>query len=94
MPRPRRAGSDPRPLPNVERGEPWGPSVPLLLVRLSCWPAGPQGKKGLRALPGLHRAFLIHAEDDGLIRWVQIQPHNVAHVPSQFRIGTALEGLL
>ena len=93
MPMPRLTGSDHLSLQNVERGEQCGRSVPLIIVRLSCWQAGPQGKKGLRALQGLNLAFLIHAEDDRLIRWVPIEPHNVAHFPSKFRIVTELEGL-
>src|SRR5579859_5133048 len=93
MPMPRRAGSDHLPLQNVERGEQWGRSMPLIIVRLSCWPAGPQGKHGLRALQGLNLALLIHAEDDRLIRWVYIEPHNVAHFASKFRIVTEQEGL-
>src|SRR6201997_5927372 len=93
MPMPRLAGRDPPPLQNVERGEQCGRSVTLVIVRLSRWQAGSQRKNGLRALQGLNLAFLIYAEDDRLIRWVPIEPHNVPHFPSKFRIVTELEGL-
>jgi len=93
MPMSRLASSDHRPLQNVERGEQRGRSVPFVIVRLSCWQTGPQRKNRLRAVQRLNLAFLIHAEDDRLIRWVHIEPHNVAHFPSKFRIVTELEGL-
>src|SRR5215469_17078802 len=93
MPMPGLAGSDHRPLQNVERGEQCSGSVPLIIVRLPCWQAGPQWKNRLRAVQGLNLAFFIHAEDDRLIGWVHIEPHNVAHFPSKFRIVTELEGL-
>src|SRR5215471_19790870 len=92
MPMPRLAGSDHRPLQNVERGEQCGRSMPLIIVRLSCWQAGPQRKNRLRAVQRLNLAFFVHAEDDRLIWWVHIEPHNVAHFPSKFRIITELEG--
>src|SRR5262249_3545318 len=93
MPMPRLAGSDHRPLQNVECGEQCGRSVALIIVRLPCWQAGPQWKNRLRAVQCLNLAFFVHAEDDRLIWWVHIEPHNVAHFPSKFRIVTELEGL-
>jgi len=93
MPMPRLAGSDHRALQNVERSKQSGRSVALIIVRLSCWQAGSQRKNRLRAVERLNLAFLIHAEDDRLIRRVYIEPHNVAHFPSKFRVVTEFEGL-
>ena len=67
--------------------------MPLIIVRLPCRQAGPQWKNRLRAVQPLNLAFFIHAEDDRLVWWVHIEPHNVAHFPSKFRIVTELEGL-
>jgi len=57
VPMPWLAGSDHRPLQNVESGEKCGRSVPLIIVRLSCWQAGLQGKNRLRAVQDLNLAF-------------------------------------
>ena len=67
MPMPRLAGSDHCALQNVERRKQSGRPVPLIIVRLSGWQAGPQRENQLRALQGLNLAFLIHAEDDRLV---------------------------
>src|SRR5258707_4892752 len=93
MPMPGLAGSDHRALQNVERSKQSGRSVALIIVRLSCWQAGSQGKNRLRAVQRLNLTFLIHAEDDRLIRRVYIEPHNVAHFPSKFRVVTEFERL-
>src|SRR5215472_6246472 len=93
MPMPRLAGSDHRPLQNVECGEQCGGSVSLIIVGLPCWQAGAQRKNRLRAVQRLNLAFFIYAKEDRLIWWVHIEPHNVAHFPSKFRIITELEGL-
>src|SRR5215467_7071845 len=92
MPMPRLAGSDHRPLQNVECGEPCGGSVSLIIVGLPCRQAGAQRENRLRAVQRLNLAFFIYAKDDRLIWWVHIEPHNVAHFPSKFRIITELEG--
>src|SRR6266436_5235063 len=93
MPMPGLAGSDHRALQNVERSKQSGRSVPLIIVRLSCWQAGSQGKNRLRAVQRLNLTFLIHTEDDRLIRRVYIEPHHVAHFPSKFRVVTEFERL-
>src|SRR5215467_16401352 len=93
MPMPGLAGSDYRPLQNVERCEQCGRSMPFIIVRLPCWQAGPQGKNRLRSIQRLNLTFLIQAEDDRLIGWVHIEPNNVAHLASKFWIVTKLEGL-
>src|ERR1700730_241373 len=83
---PRLAGSDHRALQNVEGSKQSGRSVPLIIVRLSFWQAGSQRMNRLRAVQRLNLAFLIHAEDDRFARWVYIEPHNVAHSSSKFRV--------
>src|SRR5260370_33704659 len=93
MPMPGLAGSDHRALQNVEGSKQSGRSVPLIIVRLSCWQAGSQRKNRLRAIQRLNLAFLIHAEHDRLVRWIYIEPHNVAHFSRKFRVGAEFEGL-
>src|ERR1700758_222661 len=93
MPMPGLAGSDHRALQNVERSKQSGRSVPLVIMRLSCRQAGPQRKNRLRAVQRLNLAFLIQAEDNRLVRWVDIEPHNVAHFPRKFWVVTEFEGL-
>ena len=50
-----------------------------------------QGQTGLGSVKGLNLAFLIHAQNQGLVRRIQIQPHDIAQplyealVPAEFK---------
>ena len=48
--------------------------------------AEPQGQDRLAALQRLNLALLINAQDQGFIRWVQIQPDNVAYLLDEERV--------
>src|ERR1700680_4737812 len=61
----------------VEGREQRGGAVSDIVVRDSFDVAKPQGQHRLSTLQRLNLALLIHAQHQGLIRWVQIQPDNV-----------------
>lgn len=47
----------------------------------------------MRALERLNLGFLVHAPHQGPVRRVERQPHDVAHLVDEQRIGSKLEGL-
>jgi len=55
--------------------------------------AGPQGQDRTRPIQGLHLTLLVHTEHYRVIRGVQVQPHEVAHLLHEKGIGRKLEGL-
>jgi hypothetical protein len=84
------------------------PSIPcyasLGVLRQSAQNSGPSGSLLLsrkvlsssipcRFIAAHNLALLIHAEHDGSIRRVHIQPNDVAHFRSEFRIGAEFERL-
>ena len=55
--------------------------------------AGHHRQDRLRAIQGLNLALLVHAQHQRSVGWVQVQPHDVAHLLDEERIGGELEGL-
>lgn len=64
----------------VEGCEQCGGSVSDIVVRDSFHVAKAQGQHRLATLQSLNLALLIHAQDRGFIRRVQIQPDNVPYL--------------
>ena len=51
------------------------------------WDVGEsQGQRRLAALQRLNLALLVHAQDQGLIRWVEIQPNYVTYLLGEKRV--------
>ena len=50
-------------------------------------------KDRLAALQSLDLALLIHTQNQGILRWAQIETHHVAHLFHKQRVGGKLEGL-
>ena len=69
----------------VEGREQCGRAVSDVVVRDSFDIAEPQGQHRLATLQRLNLALLIHTQDQGLIRWVQIQPDNVTYLLDEER---------
>ena len=55
--------------------------------------AGPHRKNRLRPIESLDLRLLIHAQDKGFFRRVEVKPHHVGHLSIEVRIGTELEAL-
>ena len=51
-----------------------------------------QGQQRLGSLKRLDLAFLVHAENQGVVRRVRVQPYDVMHPLHEQRIGGQLEG--
>ena len=49
-------------------------------------------QQGLRTFQGLHLALLIDAQDQRLVRRIQREPHNVAQLLDEERVGGELKG--
>ena len=64
----------------VEGCEQCGGAVSNVVVRDPFDVAEPQGQDRLAALQRLNLALLIHTQDQGFIRWVQIQPDDVPYL--------------
>src|SRR5512137_2084401 len=41
----------------------------------------------LRSLQGLNLGFLIHTDDHGVLRWVEVKSHNVRRLAGKLGIG-------
>ena len=72
----------------IQTGEPVAPIV----VSLAGRQAGSEGKQGLGAAEGLNLSFLVHAQDDGVVRRVQIESNHVIDLIFDLGVGAELEG--
>ena len=54
----------------------------------------PHGQHRLRPAEGLNLRFLVHGQHHGVIRRVQIEAHDVAHLLHEEGIGGELKALL
>ncbi len=81
-----RAGCD------IKSRQQTGGSVPLVIMRPRCRLAGFHRQWGLGASQGLDLGFLIHREDNGMIRWVHIKANNIGELVLKVRIARDLEG--
>ena len=53
--------------------------MPLVVVGTPLGLAGSHRQQRLSTVQRLNLALLVHAEDQSVIGWVQVQPHDVAH---------------
>ena len=65
---------------DIERGEQRGRTVALIVVRPPLGLAGPQRQERLGAVERLDLGLLVHAQHDRAIRWLKIEPDDVAHL--------------
>ncbi len=56
-------------------------------------PLGHSRHHRLRAVERLNLAFLVHTQHQGAIRRIEVQPHHIAHLLNEQRVGGELEGL-
>ena len=92
VPMARQAGGDKGALRDMQGGKERGGAMALVIMRHRAAATGLQRQAGLRAIQGLDLAFLIHAEDDGMLGRVQIQAHHILQLVLEVRISTELKG--
>src|SRR5579859_5696899 len=61
-------------------------SVPLVIVTSSFCLYWPHGQDGLSAIQRLNLTFLVHTKHQGMIRWIHVQPYNVANLLYEPRV--------
>ncbi len=79
------------PLGDGEGGKEGRGAVAKVIVGHALDVAKPQGEQGLAALERLDLIPLIDTQHQRLIRWVQAQPHDVAHLLHKERIARELK---
>ena len=74
-----------------QRGKQRSRPVAFVVMRAALELARPHRQQRLCAVQRLDLALLVHAEHQGMIGWVHIQTHDVAHFLDQLRVGRQLE---
>ena len=74
--------ADDRAIGDVEGGEQGGGAMPEIIVGDAFHIAEPHGQDRLAAFQRLDLALLVHAQHQGMVRRVEIQPHDVGSVDS------------
>ena len=90
---PRMTGADDGPGFYIQRREQRRGAVPDVIMGASGRQARPHRQQRRRAIQRLNLALLVHAEHQGAIRRMQIQPDDVAHFVDEQRILRQLERL-
>ena len=84
---------DHRPSCHVQGGEEVGRAVPEIVVGVTFNLSGAHRQHWGGGLPGLDLRLLVDAQDQGSIRWGQIEPDDVLHLLHEQRIMRQLERL-
>ena len=77
VPMPRVTRAEDLPLQHIQCRKQTGGPVAFVIVRHRPTTPFLHWQPRLRPVQGLHLRFLIHAQNDGLVRWVQVYPHHV-----------------
>lgn len=91
MPMAGHAVSDHLAVEHAQGGKQGGRSMADVIMRHCSTAAFLQGQTGLGSVKGLDLAFLVHAQNQGLVRRIQIQPDDIAQllheafVPAEFK---------
>lgn len=88
----RHAVADDRSIEHAQCREECRRAVAFVVVRHCATAALFHREAGLGAVQGLDLAFLIHAQDEGVLRRVQIQAHHIRHFLLKVGIPAELEG--
>ena len=86
MPVPRRALADDHAGQHVQRGEQGGGAVALVVVGHRLAPPLDHRQRCLGAVERLHGGLLIGAQDDRLLRRIQIKPDDIDQLVLELRI--------
>ena len=86
VPMARQAVTDHVPIKQAQRRKQGGRAVALIIVRHGAAPTVLHREARLGAIQGLDLAFLIHAEDEGMLGRVQLQAYDILHFLLEVRI--------
>src|SRR3989454_3907525 len=78
---------------DVQRGEERGRAMARVVVGPALHLPGPHRQQRLRAIQGLNLGFLVDAQDQRLVRRIEVEPHDVADLVDEQRILGQLERL-
>ena len=92
VPMARQAGGDDGALRDIQGGKERGGAMALIIVRHRAAATGLERQAGLGAIQGLDLAFLIHAQDHGMLGRVQIQAHHILQLVLEVGISTEFKG--
>src|SRR5262245_42635881 len=67
--------------------------VTHIIMGLTLGQTRTQRQDGLTALQGLGLALLIDTKHNGLLRWIEIEPNNIAHLLHKHGVLARLEGV-
>src|SRR5437879_9892894 len=68
-------------------------AIAFVVVRLAGRNSRPEWQERLSAVEGLDLTFLVDAEHQGFVGWVQIKPHHVVEFLDEVLVAAELEGL-
>ncbi len=88
---PLHAAADDLAFQDVESGKERGCSVALIVMGHRFGAPFLQGQAGLGSVQSLNLALFIHREHDGVLRRIDIEPHDVAQLRGELRIVGELE---
>ena len=78
---------------HLQRGEQAGGAVARVVVSHTSGQSGPHRQRRLRAIKRLNLGLFIHAQHQGLLRWVQIEPDDIGQLPVELGVAAELEAL-
>jgi len=78
---------------HIKRGKQCGGAVALVVMGDTLDITKARWQHRLAALERLALALLVHAQDQGILRWVQVQPHHITQLLNEKRIGGQLKTL-
>ena len=66
--------------------------ISFVVVGAPLYLAGPHGQKGLGPIQCLDLGLLVHTQNQGVLRWIQIRTHHIYQLGYKVRIRRAREG--
>jgi len=93
MAMPRHAIANDGAIEHVQCSEQSRRAIAFVVVRLAGRNSRPEWQERLSAVEGLDLTFLVDAEHQGFVGWVQIKPHHVVEFLDEVLVAAELEGL-
>ena len=78
---------------HLQRGEQAGGAVARVVVSHTRGQSGPHRQRRLRAIKRLNLGLFIHAQHQGPLRWVQIEPDDIGQLAVELGVAAELEAL-
>src|SRR5215207_3158289 len=71
---------------SVQSGKQRGRAIAPVIMSAALHLSRTHGQNWLRAIQRLNLRFLVHAQNQSFIRWIQVKPHNIAHLLDKQRV--------